>query len=135
MPTEKDKIALKRFLTFNPDQDWDNDEIKNQITDIFRNIMTSNDPAMKEVVSAMFNSFNKYNSDEDVVGDKAGEKTEEPPAEEPPAEEEPAPEEEAPEEESDGGEGEEEQASAEEMFADSFLSNKNILEDINYWLE
>ena len=92
---------------------------------------------MKDVVSAMFSSFNKYNEKEDIVGDDEGESTEpeaetpeEVPAEETP-EEEPTDEEPVDEEPTDD-EGE---ASSEDLFADSFVSNKRILEDINYWLE
>jgi outer membrane biosynthesis protein TonB len=139
--TDKSKEMLKRFLTFNFDSDYDNPEAKEKFADMFRKMLLTDDPGMKDVVKGMFDSFAKYNTSEKVIGNE--EKTEETPPEEAPAEEpmpEDVPEEMPPEEEVPVGEPapSDEEAPVEDsedsIFGESGLTNRQ-LESINYWLE
>lgn len=146
--TDKSKEMLKRFLTFNFESDYDKPEVKEKFADMFRKMLMTDDPGMKEVVNAMFTSFNNYNIDNKVIGNDEGSSDEQPPPEEPVADELPAedptaePEqtpEEVPEEpvtdDVPVDDSNEEKSDVGGIFGESKLFPSNILESINYWLE
>ena len=139
--TDKSKEMLKRFLTFNFEKDYDNADAKTKFADMFRKMLLSDDPGMKDVVKAMFNSFNKYNTDHKVLSNdeetpeepvEAPEEQqpeevpqEEQPQEQEPSEEEPEPSEEQPEEDEDETGG---------IFGEEYGFTPYMLESINDWL-
>jgi hypothetical protein len=144
--TEKSKEMLKRFLTFSFEKDFGNNEAKEKFADMFRKMVMTNDPGMKDVVQSMFNSFEEYNTNAKVLGNE--EPVEEAPPEEAPAEELPpeepiadeVPPEEAPvddtqEPEDFGDSDEQEQEDVGGIFGEHYGFDKNILESINDWLE
>jgi len=139
--TEKSKEMLKRFLTFDFDRDFDNPDAKGKFADMFRKMLLTDDPGMKDVVKAMFDSFGKYNvnnktmSNEEPSEEDVPEETpapEEAPAEEPTPQEQPP--QEAPAEETPP----EDTASEDDVggiFGENYGFGKSILESINDWLE
>lgn len=146
--TDKSKEMLKRFLTFNFESDYDKPDVKEKFADMFRKMLMTDDPGMKEVVGAMFSSFNKYNVDNKVIGNDEKTSEETPDAEQPsevPVEE-PAVEPDVPvdapvEPVPDGvtdepiDDTETEKKDVGGIFGESKLFSSNILDSINYWLE
>jgi outer membrane biosynthesis protein TonB len=141
--TDKSKEMLKRFLTFNFEEDYENPEAKEKFSDMFRKMLMTDDPGMKAVVKSMFDSFAQYNNDEKVIGNEE-KPAEEAPVEEPVPEdvpeempaEEPAPEE-MPQEEPPADEAAPTEDNEDEnsIFGESYGFNLAQLEKINDWLE
>lgn len=60
MEQSKEKDLLKQFLTYNLVQDYDDKQKREKFVEIFRNLVMSDEPEMKQIVLSMFDSFNKY---------------------------------------------------------------------------
>lgn len=76
MEQSKEKDLLKQFLTYNLVQDYDDKQKREKFVEIFRNLVMSDDPEMKQIVLSMFDSFNKYQETiENPVDDEEPEST------------------------------------------------------------
>lgn len=91
---DKQKELLKQFLTYNLAQDFDDLEKREKFVEIFRNMVMSDDPEMKDIVLSMFDSFNKYQStidnpvdDKEESSDETNNDTSEDGGNEPPSQE------------------------------------------------